>query len=640
MMDLREPASRAILLGASSYDSAGLPDVPAVVDTVNDLRKALIERCGMARESISDLRDRHDANQVMAAVAREARHAEGILLIHYVGHGLTGRHGELYLSVRDTDPEPELGRREQTAIPYREIVRHLGESRALAIVVILDCCFSGRALPRSDAADHGLAMPAGRRGGGVITSAAREEHAIARAGATHTAFTGQLLALLTEGDSAGPELLTLRAACDYLDRTLEEDGLPRPQWMFTGAADNIVLTGNPAYEPRTKILPVPWSLLKAPGEQRPSSAPVVASPLLSAPPPDPPPPSANGSGMRRSSANRRALAAAGVAVLAAGLVAALLTVLPDTGASSTLRSTGRTSTVSTRPTLPPTPATSPVDCASGTLTLIGSTAFGEIAHTAASAYMSQCKNVKITVTYGNGIDSASGVSAVEKSAQSGQAGSMIAMYDGATTTLDKPKPLTSVPVGVVIFSMVAHVGMIPGSNISLAELGLLFTQPGGVAGKVAVGLQAGSATRQALLGIFGMQPGSVTVSDTKCPSPSGHAVSYPNCTAYSYTQAIGFVSGTPNAIGYVAVDGEDQGHPTGYPNVSVISINGAAPTPENVHEGSYYFVAAEHLYVSPQPSALAKSFLAYLPQYLARHQQPDFLACSRVPESLAAQCAT
>jgi len=185
----------------------------------------------------------------------------------------------------------------------------------------------------------------------------------------------------------------------------------------------------------------------------------------------------------------------GVAALAAALLAVFLLVLPDIGASSTFRSTG-----SIRQT--PTTTTSPVDCASGTLTLIGSTAFGQIARNAAGAYMSQCKNVKITVTYGNGIDGASGVSAVEKSAESGQAGSMIAMYDGATTTVDKPVPLTSVPVGLVIFSVVAHVGVIPGSNISLAELGMLFARPEGVPGEVAVGLQAGSATREALLGLW------------------------------------------------------------------------------------------------------------------------------------------
>jgi hypothetical protein len=99
------------------------------------------------------------------------------------------------------------------------------------------------------------------------------------------------------------------------------------------------------------------------------------------------------------------------------------------------------------------------------------------------------------------------------------------------------------------------------------------------------------------------------------------------------------VNGTPNAIGYIAVDGEADGHPAGYPNVSVISIDGAAPTPKNVQDGSYAFAAMEHLYASPQPSALAKSFLAYLPQYLAQHQPPDFLACSSAPESLAAECA-
>ena len=248
--------------------------------------------------------------------------------------------------------------------------------------------------------------------------------------------------------------------------------------------------------------------------------------------------------------------------------------------------------------------------------------------------MSQCKKAKISVIYGNGIDSAHGASKVEAavSTHSPQAGSMIAMYDGVTTTL--AKLLTPHMVGVLIYSVVAHTGLIPGSNITVAELKQLFGQPGGVPGKVAVCLQAGSANRLALLGLFGEQERGPEIPGN-CPAPSGHAVSYRSCTEYSYAGALGFANGTPNAIGYVAVDGEVDGHPAGYPNVSVISIDGAAPTPENVQNGSYAFAAMEHLYASPQPSALAKSFLAYLPQYLAQHQSPDFLACSSAPESLA-----
>ena len=103
---------------------------------------------------------------------------------------------------------------------------------------------------------------------------------------------------------------------------------------------------------------------------------------------------------------------------------------------------------------------------------------------------------------------------------------------------------------------------------------------------------------------------------------------------------------TPNAIGYLAVDTEADGHPLDdpqssarYPHTSVISIDGAAPTPENVHDGSYAFVAVEHLYLSPHPTALARSFLAYLPRYLASYQSPDYTTCSNAPQSLAAECA-
>jgi hypothetical protein len=95
----------------------------------------------------------------------------------------------------------------------------------------------------------------------------------------------------------------------------------------------------------------------------------------------------------------------------------------------------------------------------------------------------------------------------------------------------------------------------------------------------------------------------------------------------------------------VAVDAEVDGYPTGFPytstidtDTSVISIDGAAPTPGNVRDGSYPFVAVEHLYVPPHPTALAQSFLAYLPRYLASYQSPDYTTCSNAPRNLAGEC--
>jgi ABC-type phosphate transport system substrate-binding protein len=380
-------------------------------------------------------------------------------------------------------------------------------------------------------------------------------------------------------------------------------------------------------------------------------------PLEPAPPRPPPasrfpfgPPAAGSgtgrgaNGARGSRLDRRVLVAATAGLLAvtlAALLVVLLVVRPDQDRSNTAGPA--------RPTPAPTASALAADCASGTLELIGSTAFGQIAVSAADAYMSQCREAgikaSISVIYGNNVDSASGATAVETavSKHSAQAGSMIAMYDGVTTTL--AKQLRPDPIGVLVYSVVAHTGLIPGSNTIVPYLQQLYGLPAGapdgvpsgVPGKVSVGLQDGSAERLAFLGYLGER--RIPKTPGICAAPTGHAVSSRGCTEQSYAETFKFVNETPNAIGYVAVNGETDGHPTGYPDVSVISIGGAAPTPGNVQNGSYAFTAVEHLYASPQPSALANRFLAYLPEYLAKHQPPDFLLCSRAPASLATACA-
>jgi len=337
---------------------------------------------------------------------------------------------------------------------------------------------------------------------------------------------------------------------------------------------------------------------------------------------------------------RRVLAGVGIAGLIAVVLAILLVMLPGHTSPPKAQPTR-----SAGPTPTPTPTTQ-IDCApgSGSITLIGS-AFGPIAQEAGAAYMQHCKGDIIRVESGNNIDSADGVSQVQKAVQghSPQAGSMIAMYDGITNSA---QGLQSVPVGVMIYSVVAHTGAVSGSNISVANLKQLYIEPGGLSGKIGVGFQAGSGTRQALFGIWD-EPASALKTPGPCPAPSGQAVVFTaTCTVTSNAAMLEFVNETPNAIGYLAVGAEVNGYPTGYPyaqtidtDTSVISIDGAAPTPANVHDGSYPFVAAEHLYLSPHPSALASSFLAYLPQFLSSYQSPDFTRCSNAPPRLTSECA-
>jgi ABC-type phosphate transport system substrate-binding protein len=266
-------------------------------------------------------------------------------------------------------------------------------------------------------------------------------------------------------------------------------------------------------------------------------------------------------------------------------------------------------------------------CATGSLQLIGSTAFQPIAHTAADAYMQACPGAKITVTGG---DAAYGVGQVQKAvrAHAKTAGSVIAMYDGSSTAT---AGLTPHPVGVLIFSLVAHTGLFPSMSVSSGQLRKIFVAPG-EKGVVAVGRRSGSGTRKAFItNVLRKDPGAPSASN--CPGPTGRASSLASCTEDSTSSVLSFVNGTPNAIGYAEV----YGPLVGFPQVSVIRVDNAGATAADVQNGSYHFWTVEHLYAAPQPTALAARFLDFLPGYVESNPLGDFIACADAPR-LAADC--
>jgi phosphate transport system substrate-binding protein len=199
--------------------------------------------------------------------------------------------------------------------------------------------------------------------------------------------------------------------------------------------------------------------------------------------------------------------------------------------------------------------------------------------------------------------------------------SMIAMYDGlpsATATAG----LKPYPVGALIFSVVAHTGLFPGSNITTSELRKLFTKPG-ERSAVAVGRRAGSGSRETFItNVLGQNPGPPDKAN--CPPPAGAAVSFTSCTEDSTGDLLNFVNKTPNAIGYAEVSAPLAD----YPQVSVINIGGFAPTPADVRNRSYKFWTVEHLYTAAQPTVLAKDFLGFLPTHFVSKPPLDFIACS------------
>lgn len=151
--------------------------------------------------------------------------------------------GELFLALPGSDPEdPGF-----TALPY-EALRALfvdsGRIRARTRIIILDCCFSGRAIPAmSGDLVSGMVDIEGVY---VLTATAANRTALAPPGERYTAFTGALLDLLRDGVPDGPDLLSLDVIFTQLTRTMSRRSLPRPEQVNVRTAAGLALRPNPA----------------------------------------------------------------------------------------------------------------------------------------------------------------------------------------------------------------------------------------------------------------------------------------------------------------------------------------------------------------------------------------------------------
>lgn len=246
MSTLNGPGTRAILIGTQTgTGDNGLPTVPAVRATLDDLNDALVTRCGIEADNVKVVLDPSNPTELGLILADEAEKATDVLLVYYVGHGMVSPGGDLYLATASSDRRPT--RLAHTSLAFSAVRDSVLDSRAGSVVVILDCCYSGRAIGVLNDSDTAIADLTQVYGGCVLTSAARDELALAPEGATHTAFSGEVIRFLTEGDPQGPPELTLRDAYQYLGRTLPAQGYPRPHQRVSEVIEDLVLVPNPAY---------------------------------------------------------------------------------------------------------------------------------------------------------------------------------------------------------------------------------------------------------------------------------------------------------------------------------------------------------------------------------------------------------
>ena len=244
---LSSPGVQALVVGTSSHvPGSALPDVPSVADTVLDLADTLVERCGLRPENLyggGPLIDPPNLAVLGDALTNAAALATDLLLVYYVGHGLVDLDNELYLATWETD-DP-VRRLAYKALSYKAVRDALVECSAQSIIVVLDCCFAGRAYGTYDPAASAFELAA-FGGTYLLMSSSRDERSLALPGERHTAFTGELLKLLRDGDPGGLPALTLEHVYEHLCRILPQRGAPAPRRQLSGRMGTLVLAPNPA----------------------------------------------------------------------------------------------------------------------------------------------------------------------------------------------------------------------------------------------------------------------------------------------------------------------------------------------------------------------------------------------------------
>ncbi|MGW7824577.1 caspase, EACC1-associated type [Streptomyces puniciscabiei] len=242
MTDLSGSGVRVLLMATAVHDGPDLPSVPAVESSFTALQSALRDRCGVRDGSLHAVLNPPDARTMAIAVTEAAQQAGTVLLVYFIGHGLLGPGEELYLAARGTG-RLVPGMADHQALSFSSLRQALAVSPASSVVVVLDCCFSGRASLGGGPMTPAFALSPAH---GLYLIGSAEQLALAPPGADRTAFTGAFLELLEDGDPRGPRLLTLDAIYDAVFQKLRDQNRPWPRRQAGDRSGNLVIAPNPA----------------------------------------------------------------------------------------------------------------------------------------------------------------------------------------------------------------------------------------------------------------------------------------------------------------------------------------------------------------------------------------------------------
>ncbi|GIE84425.1 caspase, EACC1-associated type [Actinoplanes regularis] len=273
-MRLPDPRrSNVVIIGTSRYRAADLPDLPGVWNNVNQLKTLFTDpRHGIVPDTrCRTILDPIGMVEVYRVLQEQAKAATDTLLFYFAGHGEIDDRSGLCLSMTDTDRDALA----VSALRFESVRELLNKSPAQHRIVILDCCFSGRAL-HTAAADDGIY---------VLTATSETVKAEAPVGQTYTAFSGELIRLLRDGVDGGPEMLTIDTVYRRLRDVLSAKDFPKPANLATGSAADIVIGRNRWAARKPAASPVRPAAVNPVALKPAVSKPVPLKPAVSKPVP-------------------------------------------------------------------------------------------------------------------------------------------------------------------------------------------------------------------------------------------------------------------------------------------------------------------------------------------------------------------
>ncbi|MFB7214678.1 caspase domain-containing protein [Streptomyces sp. NPDC056255] len=233
-------SSRAVLIGVAEYTE--LPSLPSVTASVTDLAGLIraADIWGLDHEQCTVLLNPSSPETVLDALHEAAAAATDTLFVYFAGHGLVAPGGDLYLAL----PGAHAGQLYR-AVAY-EALRHqvIDTCVALRKAVVLDCCYSGRALLGHMGGATDMADQAAIEGTYVMTASAETKLAWSPPGERHTAFTGEIIKALSDGIPNSPDPIPMETLYEHVHRELATKARPLPQQRARNAGHRITLAHN------------------------------------------------------------------------------------------------------------------------------------------------------------------------------------------------------------------------------------------------------------------------------------------------------------------------------------------------------------------------------------------------------------